>query len=85
MGITGKILFGMGAIHTNRMNFIVTSPPTGNYLDVTASGRAEISAPFHFNYNPSGDLNSVTNNFDLSNYLTNYGNPGIRNGFRNNS
>ncbi len=76
-GITGKILFGMGAIHTNRMSFVVSSPPTGNYLDVTALGKAEISAPLQFNYDPSGDLNSVTNNFDLSNYLTNYGNPGF--------
>lgn len=77
MGITAKILFGMGAIHTNKMNFTVASPPTGNYLDVRASGRAEISAPLQFNYDPSGDLSSVTDNFDLGNYLTNYGNPGF--------
>jgi hypothetical protein len=59
------------------MRFTVASPPTGNYLDVRASGRAEISAPLQFNYDPSGDLSSVTDNFDPGNYLTNYGNPGF--------
>jgi hypothetical protein len=77
LGFSAKILFGLGTIHTNRMNLSVASPPTGNYLDLTASGKVDISAPVDFNFDSSGHLKSVTDNFVLGQYLVNFGNPGL--------
>ena len=50
VGAAAKIIFGMGAIQTNGMTFTVASPPNGQYLNVIASGKANISAPIDFNY-----------------------------------
>jgi hypothetical protein len=77
VGAAVKILFGMGAVQTNGLNFKVASPPSGEYLDVIANGKVNISAPVDFNYNSVGNINSVTNNFDAKKYFNNYGNPGI--------
>ena len=44
----------MGAVQTNGLNFKAASPPTGEYLDVIANGKANISAPVSFNYDSSG-------------------------------
>jgi hypothetical protein len=77
IGGAAKILFGMGAVQTNGMSVKVASPPTGEYMDVITSGRANISAPVRFNYDNNGYINSVTNNFNAGKYFNNYGNPGF--------
>jgi hypothetical protein len=77
IGGAAKILFGMGAVQTNGMSVKVASPPTGEYLDVITSGRANISAPVSFSYDNRGYINSVANNFDAGKYFNNYGNPGF--------
>jgi len=77
LGVSAKILFGLGAVHTNGLNFTVASPPNGSYLDLTASGKADISAPVEFRYNGSGAVKSVTDDFEWKSYLTNFSNPGL--------
>ncbi len=79
IGGAAKILFGMSAIHSNGLNFKATSPANGEYIDVTASGRVNISAPVIFNYNMKGDISSVSSlpNYGPGDYLKNLKNPGI--------
>ena len=79
IGGAAKILFGMAAIQTNGMNLKATSPVNGEYLDVSATGRVNISAPVAFNYNALGEITSVNSlpNYTINDYLTNFGNPGI--------
>jgi hypothetical protein len=77
IGATAKILFGMGAVQTNGLNFKAASPTTGEYLDVIANGKVNISAPVDFNYSSNGNISSVVNNFDANKYFNNYGNPGF--------
>jgi len=79
IGGAAKILFGMAAVQTNGMNFKITSPANGEYLDVTASGRMNISAPVQFNYSPGGKILSVNSlsNYSGLNYMANFKNPGI--------
>lgn len=77
IGATAKILFGMGAVQTNGLNFKAASPTTGEYLDLIANGKVNISAPVDFNYNNTGNISSVMNNFDANEYFSNYGNPGF--------
>jgi hypothetical protein len=79
VGAAAKILFGMGVVHTNGMNFKIASPPLGDYLDVSVSGKVNISAPVDFNYNSRGLITSVAQipNYSIRNYLTNLKNPGI--------
>ena len=79
IGMAAKFLFGMGAIHTNGLNLKGTSPDNGEYLDVSASGRVNISAPINFNYNSLGEITSVNSlsNYSVSDYFSNFKNPGI--------
>ncbi len=77
IGGTAKLLFGMGAVQTNGLNVKIASPPTGEYLDVITTGRANISAPVSFGYDERGFVNSVNSNFKASQYFNNYGNPGF--------
>jgi hypothetical protein len=77
IGAAIKILFGMGAVQTNGLNFKVASPSTGEYLDVIANGKADISAPVDFNYTNTGNISSVVSHFDSKKYFSNYGNPGF--------
>jgi len=79
IGVAGKILFGIGAVHTNSLNLRVTSPANGEYLDVSSTGRVNISAPVDFKYNAKGDIKSVKSipNYTISDYLNNLRNPGI--------
>ena len=79
VGAAGKILFGMGAVHTNGMNFKVASPAIGDYLDVSASGKVNISGPVDFGYNSKGLITSAKRipNYSIRDYLTNLKNPGI--------
>ena len=79
VGAAGKILFGLGVAHTNGMNFKIASPAIGDYLDVSVSGKMNISAPIDFNYNSKGLITSVNRipNYSIRNYLTNLKNPGI--------
>ena len=79
IGGAGKILFGMGAIHTNGMNLKIASPAIGDYLDVSTSGKVNISGPVDFGYNSKGLITSVNRlpNYSVRNYLTNLKNPGI--------
>lgn len=77
IGAAAKVLFGMAAVQTNGLTFKVSSPLSGESLDVIASGRANISAPVDFNYNSVGNISSVTNNFNGRNYFNNFGNPGF--------
>ncbi len=79
IGGAAKILFGMAAVQTNGMNFKITSPDNGESLDVTTTGRVNISAPVRFNYNAFGEITSVNSlpNYSAKDYLTNFRNPGI--------
>ncbi|GEM_PF-903361 len=79
VGAAAKILFGMGAVHTNGMNFKIASPAIGDYLDVSTSGKVNISGPVDFGYNSSGLISSVHRipNYSIRDYLTNLKNPGI--------
>lgn len=79
IGGAAKLLFGLGAIQTNGINLSASSPANGEYLDVNATGRANISAPVNFNYSANGSIKSVNSlsNYTLSDYLTNFKNPGI--------
>jgi len=80
IGGAAKILFGLGAIQTNGMNFRVTSyPGNGENLDVSATGRVNISAPVRFNYSAFGEITSVNSlpNYSVKDYMTNFSNPGI--------
>jgi len=79
IGGAAKLLFGLGAIQTNSINLSAASPANGEYLDVNATGRVNISAPVNFNYNANGSIKSVNSlpNYTLSDYLTNFRNPGI--------
>jgi len=79
IGGAAKILFGMAAVQTNGINLSATSPDNGEYLDVTASGRVNISAPVDFNYNSKGEITAVNSlpNYTIGDYLKNFKNPGI--------
>jgi len=80
VGAAAKILFGMGAVQTKKVSFKATTPANGEYLDATAIGRVNISAPVDFDYNPGNGLISSVNslpNYSLKNYLSNFRNPGI--------
>ena len=79
VGFAAKILFGMGAVHTNGMNFKVASPAIGDYLNVSASGKINISGPVDFGYSRRGLITSVNRipNYSIRDYLTNLKNPGI--------
>jgi hypothetical protein len=79
IGGAAKILFGMAAVQTNGLNVRGTSPANGQYLDVSATGRVNISAPVDFNYNSKGEIKSVNSlsNYSVRDYLSNLKNPGI--------
>ncbi len=77
VGVTAKVLFGMAAIKSNGLNFKAASPATGEYLDVTASGRVDVSAPLEYTYGSNGYLSSVDEVFEANDYFLNFGNPGI--------
>lgn len=79
VGAAFKLLFGMGAVQTNGINLKAASPVNGEYLDVSASGRINISAPVNFDYNSAGGITSANSlpNYTAGNYLNNYGNPGF--------
>lgn len=79
IGGAAKILFGMSSVQSNRLNFKASSPENGEYLDITATGRVNISAPVIFNYTMKGDIASVSSlpNYGPGDYLKNMGNPGI--------
>jgi len=79
LGVAAKILFGMGAIQTNGMNFKVASPTNGEYLDVSVSGRVNLSVPISFNYTPIGNIYSMSSlpDYKLHDYLLNFQNSGI--------
>ncbi len=79
IGGAAKILFGMAAVQTNGMNLKANSPANGEYLDVSATGRVNISAPVKFNTNTFGEITSVSSlpNYTISDYLGNFQNPGI--------
>lgn len=79
IGGAAKILFGMATVQTNGMNIKATSPANGEYLDITATGRVNISAPVDFTYNSKGEIKTVNSlpNYSVSNYLSNLKNPGI--------
>jgi len=79
VGGAAKILFGMAAVHTNRMNLKITSPDNGESLDVAATGRVNISAPVRFTYSAFGEITAVNSlpNYSAKDYLTNFRNPGI--------
>ena len=79
IGGAAKILFGMGAVQTNGINFKGSSPANNEYLDISATGRINISAPLTFNYNSLGEITSITtpSDYKLGDYLKNFNNPGI--------
>ena len=78
-GGAAKILFGMAVVQTNGMNLSATSPTDGKYLNVTATGKVNISAPINFTYNTFGEITSTNSvaNYSIKDYLTNLSNPGI--------
>lgn len=79
IGGAAKILFGMAAVQTNGMNFKSISSANGESLDVTATGRLNISAPVVFNYSQYDEIRSVNliPNYTIRDYLSNFKNPGI--------
>jgi len=79
IGGAAKILFGMAAVQTNGMNFKSISSANGESLDVTATGRVNISAPLVFDYSQFDEIKSVNliPNYTIRDYLTNFKNPGI--------
>ncbi len=86
VGATAKLLFGMSAIKTNGMNLQASSPANGEYLDVTATGRVDVSAPLEYTFyndpadptnSSNGYLESVNSVFDANNYFTNFSNMGF--------
>lgn len=79
IGAAAKILFGMGAVQTNGINLKATSPANGESLDVTATGRVNISAPVKFIYSSFDEITSVNQlpNYTIGDYLKNFKNPGI--------
>jgi hypothetical protein len=79
IGGAAKILFGMATVQTNGMNLKATSPVDGKYLDVTATGNVNISAPINFTYNNFGEITSTNSpaNYSVKDYLTNLSNPGV--------
>jgi hypothetical protein len=79
IGVAGKILLGIAAVQTNGLNLRATSPTNGEYLDVSATGRVNISAPVDFKYDAQGNIQSVKSlpNYNISDYLNNLKNPGI--------
>jgi len=77
IGGAAKILFGMAAVQTNGMNFKSISSANGESLDVTATGRVNISAPVRFKYSAYGEIQSATSLFNVSDYMTNFNNPGL--------
>ena len=74
-----KLLFGMGAVQTDRINFKGSSPVNNEFLDVSVTGRVDISAPINFNYNSLGEITSVSSlpDYTFGDYLKNFKNPGI--------
>ena len=79
IGGAAKILFGMAAVQTNGINFKITSPDNGESLDVTATGRVNISAPVSFSYSAFGEITAANSlpNYTAKDYLINFSNPGI--------
>jgi hypothetical protein len=79
IGWAAKVLFGLGAVQTNGINLSASSPANGEYLDVSATGRVNISAPVNFNYNANGMIKSVNSlpNYSPGDYLINFRNPGM--------
>ena len=79
MGIAAKILFGLSAVQTDGINFKGTSPANNEYLDVSATGKVNISAPVEFRYNALDEITGVYSlpDYRVGKYLKNFGNPGI--------
>jgi hypothetical protein len=78
VGMTGKLLFGMAALKTTGMNFIVGMPVSGDQMDLGATGRAFISAPVDFQLISNNGYHLLSkSHFDRSTYLSNFGNPGF--------
>lgn len=76
IGITGKVLFGMGAAQSKGISMTVQSPDDASYLNVEGAGQLNISGPLNFYTSPDGFIDSVDTHFDGS-YLTNTGNRGF--------
>jgi len=77
-GLTGKLLFGMGAISTSGMNIIAGMPIDGNQINLGATGKTYVSAPVNLHvYNSQGIHLLSQNYFDASSYFSNFGNPGF--------
>lgn len=76
-GLTAKLLFGMSAVQTNGLNFKASTPANGDFMDVIANGKVDLSGPVEFTYNANGSLASVNEIYDANSYFTNFGNPGF--------
>jgi len=78
-GAAAKILFGIASVQTNGINLKGTSPASGEYMDVSATGRVNISAPVDFKYNSKGEIISINSlpDYSVSDYFSNFQNPGI--------
>ena len=78
VGITGKMLFGLAGIKTSGLNFVGGMPISGDQIDLGASGKVSFSAPFNVDIqNNNGYQMFAKDNFDLNNYFSNFGNPGV--------
>jgi hypothetical protein len=78
VGITGKILFGMAGIKTSGLSFAGGLPISGDQLDLSANGRAFISAPVDMEIINNAGYHLLTkDNFNMNSYFTNFGNPGL--------
>ncbi len=78
IGITGKMLFGLAGVKTSGLNFVGGMPIEGNQIDMDASGKVHISAPVSIDIqNNNGYQMFAKDNFDLNNYFSNFGNPGL--------
>ncbi|GET30599.1 DUF5723 family protein [Prolixibacter sp. SD074] len=76
LGMTAKILFGMGAAQSKDINMSVQAPGDASYVNVEGAGQLNVSGPFSFYTSPDGLVDSVDTHFDGS-YLTNAGNMGM--------
>lgn len=76
LGMTAKILFGMGAAQSKDISMSVQAPGDASYLNVEGAGQLNVSGPFNFYTSPDGLVDSVDTHFD-GNYLTNTGNMGF--------
>ncbi len=78
VGVTAKLLFGLAGMKTVGVNAVIGMPKSGDLLDLNATGKIFMSAPFEIQLvNNNGYHAFGVNNFDLSSYLTNFGNPGV--------